>query len=73
MCNLSENIWEEALQEGEARGEARGKAEGKAEGEAGIIRQMNQKGLTPKEIAEMLDREEDEITSILAEKEISLV
>ncbi len=69
MCNLSENIWEEALQEGEARGEARGKAEG----EAGIIRQMNQKGLTPKEIAEMLDREEDEITSILAEKEISLV
>ena len=69
MCNLSENIWEEALQEGEARGEARGKAEG----EAGIIRQMSRKGLTPKKIAEMLDREEDEIIAILAEKEISLV
>ncbi len=50
MCNLSDNIWDEALAAGIAEGEARGKAD--------IILQMNRKGLTSKGIAEMLDREE---------------
>ena len=50
MCNLSDNIWDEAL--------AAGIAEGEARGEVNIILQMNRKGLTSKRIAEMLDREE---------------
>lgn len=69
MCNLSDNIWDEALAAGIAEGEARGEVRG----EANIILQMNRKGLTSKEIAEMLDRKEEEITAILTGKELNLV
>lgn len=62
MCNLSEGIWEEALLEGETKG--------KAEGEAGIIRQMSRKGFTTKDIAGILEREEEEIQAILEGKSI---
>lgn len=69
MCNLSEGIWEAALLEGKKEG----KAEGKAEALASVILQMKQKGLTPKEIADILDKKEEEIEAILLEKEFVLV
>lgn len=65
MCNLSEGIWEEALMEGEARGETKAIAN--------VVLQMNQKGFTPKEIADILDKEEEEVKAILSGKELTFV
>ncbi len=62
MCNLSEGIWEAALLEG--------KAEGEAKALANMILQMRQKGFTPKEIANILDKEEAEVEAVLSGKEI---
>lgn len=73
MCNLSEGIWEAALLEGKEEGKKEGKAEGKAEALASVILQMKQKGLTPKEIADILDKKEEEIEAVLLVKEFVLV
>jgi hypothetical protein len=61
MCNLSEGIFER----GEAKGEARGKAE--------VILNMNKKGYTIEQIADVTEKSPEEIAAIIEKQEPALV
>jgi hypothetical protein len=69
MCNLSEGVFER----GEAKGEAKGEARGKAIGEAKIILNMNKKGYTIEQIADVTDKDVEEIKAIIENREPALV
>lgn len=53
--------------------EEKGKAKGEAKALANVILQMKQKGFSPNEIANILDKEEEEIEAVLSGKEPVLV
>jgi predicted transposase YdaD len=65
MCNLSEGVFES--------GEARGKAIGEAMGKAEIILNMNKKGYTIEQIADVTDKDVEEIKAIIENREPALV
>ena len=73
MCNLSQGLVEEGREEGIAEGIAKGRAEGIAEGRAEIIIKMYNKGFTVEEIAEIIDKDVEEVKEIIEAKTLSLV
>jgi predicted transposase YdaD len=69
MCNLSEGVFER----GEAKGKAIGEAVGEARGKAEIILNMNKKGYTIEQIADVTDKDVEEVKAILENREPALV
>lgn len=65
MGGLGRGYWERGLAEGEARGKAEGEARGKAEGEAKIILKMYEKNYTVEQIADIVDKEVEEVREII--------
>lgn len=64
MCNLSQGI----LERGEAIGEARGEAIGKAKEGAKFIFNMYEKGYTIEQIADVAEKNAEEVKAIIAQK-----
>jgi predicted transposase YdaD len=69
MCNLSQGV----LEIGEARGKAIGEAVGEARGKAEIILNMNKKGYTIEQIADVTDKDVEEVKAIIENRESALV
>lgn len=59
--------------ESEKKGKEKGREEGEAKALAKVILQLNQKGFGSKEIADMLDKKEEEIEAVLLGKDLILV
>jgi predicted transposase YdaD len=65
MCNLSRGVWED--------GKAEGEAIGKARKEVKIIINMSKKGYTIEQIADVTDKDVEEVKAIIENREPALV
>lgn len=68
-----EIIAKESEKKGKEKGREEGREEGEAKALAKVILQLNQKGFGSKEIADMLDKKEEEIEAVLSGKDLILV
>lgn len=64
-----EEGWEEGREEGRKVGREEGREEGMALGEAGIILKMHRKGYTIEQIAEIAEKNREEIEKVIIGKE----
>ncbi len=73
MCNLSQGIKEAAWEEGRLEGERTGRLEGERSANAELIFNMHRKGYHLEQIADVTEKDIDEIKAIIDEKESVLV